>query len=330
MTATFNAFWVEEKEGTFTRSLTERSTDSLPEGDVLIKVHYSALNYKDALSATGNKGVTRKYPHTPGIDAAGIVEESSASQFQKGQKVIVTSYDLGMNTSGGFGGYIRVPAGWVLPLPEGMSLRESMILGTAGLTAGIGVWKMQQMGQKVADGPIMVSGASGGVGSLAVAILHQAGYEVIGSTGKTTAAAYLNTLGASEIVDRAAINDESGKPLIRGIWAGAIDTVGGNTLATLLKGCKANGSVAACGLVASPSLKSTVFPFIIKGINLLGIDSATCPMEVRTQVWEKLASDWKVPTLGEIVTDIKLEELDTYIEQILAGKTQGRVVVKVS
>ncbi|MEM9934777.1 MAG: YhdH/YhfP family quinone oxidoreductase [Bacteroidota bacterium] len=330
MTTTFNAFWVEEKEGTFTRSLTERSTDSLPEGDVLIKVHYSALNYKDALSATGNKGVTRKYPHTPGIDAAGIVEESSASQFQKGQKVIVTSYDLGMNTSGGFGGYIRVPAGWVLPLPEGMSLRESMILGTAGLTAGIGVWKMQQMGQKVADGPIMVSGASGGVGSLAVAILHQAGYEVIGSTGKTTAAAYLNTLGASEIVDRAAINDESGKPLIRGTWAGAIDTVGGNTLATLLKGCKANGSVAACGLVASPSLKSTVFPFIIKGINLLGIDSATCPMEVRTQVWEKLASDWKVPTLGEIVTDIKLEELDTYIEQILAGKTQGRVVVKVS
>ncbi|MEL6195265.1 MAG: YhdH/YhfP family quinone oxidoreductase [Bacteroidota bacterium] len=330
MTKEFQAYWIEEKGDTFSRSIVSRTIDSLPEGEVLIRVHYSALNYKDALSSTGNRGVTRKYPHTPGIDAAGVVEHSSDSRFKSGDKVLVTSYDLGMNTSGGFGQYIRVPADWVVSLPEAMSMEESMIIGTAGLTAGIGLYKMQLMGQQPKLGPIMISGASGGVGSLGVAIFHQAGYQVIASTGKEAAHPFLKELGADEIVDRAAINDESNKPLIRGSWAGALDTVGGNTLATLLKGCKGNGSVAACGLVASPKLASSVFPFIIKGVNLLGIDSATCPMVVRQAVWDKLAGDWKIPDLNRIATFIKLTELDPYIDQILQGKTQGRIVVDLS
>ena len=327
MATTFNALWIEENDNTFTRSIQERTIDSLPEGDVLVRVHYSALNYKDALSATGNRGVTRKFPHTPGIDAAGVVEASSSDLFSEEDKVVVTSYDLGMNTSGGFGQYIRVPAEWVVSLPDGMSMEESMIIGTAGLTAGIGLFKMESAGQKPDQGSIMISGATGGVGSLGVSIFHQAGYNVIASTGKSSSHEYLKKIGASEIVDRAAINDESGKPLIRGNWAGALDTVGGNTLATLLKGCKGNGSVAACGLVASPKLSTTVFPFIIKGVNLMGIDSATCPMSLRKQVWNKLAGDWKIPNLSSIATKVKLEEIDPYIDQILAGKTQGRILV---
>lgn len=325
---TFKAFRVFENEDqTFSRKIVERKIEDLPAGEVLIRVHYAALNYKDALSATGNKGVTKNYPHTPGVDAAGLVVSSTDPRFRESEPVIVTSYDLGMNTDGGFAEYIRVPADWVVSMPAAIDLRESMIVGTAGFTAGLGLYKMEQLGQKPADGPILITGASGGVGSMAVAILAQAGYEVIASTGKLEAHEYLRRLGATICVGREEANDESKRPLMRPKWSGAIDTVGGNTLATALKACKPNGSVAACGLVASPSLKTTVFPFIINGVNLLGIDSATCPMSLREEVWEKLADEWRVPDIEAIATVVQLDDLDPYIDQILEGKTRGRILI---
>ena len=325
----FKTLRIYEEDGKFRRTIEQRSTDDLPEGEVLIRVHYAGLNYKDALSATGNKGVTRKYPHTPGIDASGVVEENSDPRFSAGQEVIVTSYDLGMNTDGAFGEYIRVPADWVVPLPDSLSLKQSMILGTAGFTAALALYKMEQSGQKPEMGKVVVTGATGGVGSMAVAILAKAGYEVIASTGKESEHDYLKQLGASEAVDRAAVDDDSGRPLLRPQWAGGIDTVGGNTLATLLKACGRNGSIATCGLVASPKLNTTVFPFILNGVNLLGVDSAETPRDIRHQIWKNLASDWSVNEhLGAMCTDASLEELnDRYIDMILAGKTRGRVVV---
>lgn len=325
---TFKALRVEENEkGKFVRSIAERKVEDLPEGDVLIKVHYAALNYKDALSATGNKGVTRKYPHTPGIDGAGTVVESKTPPFKAGDKVLVTSYDLGMNTDGAMAEYIRVPASWVVPLPAGLSLKESMIIGTAGLTAGIGLYKMEKMGQHPGQGPLVVTGATGGVGSMAVGIMAKAGYEVIASTGKSHEADFLKSLGAAEVVDRAFVDDDSSRPLMRPRWAGAIDTVGGNTLATLLKGCQREGSVASCGLVSSPVLSTTVFPFILNGVNLLGIDSANFPMDERLKIWNKLAGEWHLQDLDALATTCELRELDAYIDAILKGNVKGRVVV---
>ena len=274
----FKAFQVrEDDKGNFSRSIIERNINELPDNDVLIKVHFSALNYKDALSAIGNKGVTRSYPHTPGIDASGTVMGCNTPGFKVGDEVIVTSYDLGMNTDGGFAEYIRVPETWVVPLPNGLNLKQSMIMGTAGLTAAIGLYKLEMMGQTPEMGPLVVSGASGGVGTMAVGILAAAGYQVIASTGKEDAADLLKEIGAAEVVGREFVNDDSSRPLMKPNWAGGIDTVGGNTLSTMLKGCRPGGSIGACGLVGSPNLSTTVFPFIINGINLLGLDSANFP-----------------------------------------------------
>ncbi len=325
---TFRALRVKENEaGKFIRNIIERKLNDLPDGDVLIKVRYAALNYKDALSSVGNKGVTKNYPHTPGIDAAGTVVECKTPQFKAGDKVLVTSYDLGMNTDGAFAEYIRVPEGWVVPLPNGLNLRECMIIGTAGLTAAIGLYKLEMMGQNPEKGPIIISGASGGVGSMAVGILAKAGYQVIASTGKENVEEFLKNIGASEVVDREFANDDSSRPLMKPKWAGGIDTVGGNTLATLLKGCQPGGSVASCGLVGSPNLSTTVFPFIINGINLLGLDSANFPMKERRQIWKRLAQEWKLSDLDSMATMCNLEELDSYIDQILHGTLKGRVVV---
>ncbi len=318
----------EDESGNFHRTITTRNVAELPEGDLLVRVHYAALNYKDALSATGNKGVTRQYPHTPGIDGAGIVEESQHPDFHQGDQVIVTSYDLGMNTDGAFSEYISVPAGWAVPLPDGLDLKDSMIIGTGGVTAGIGLHKMEMMGQKPENGPIVVSGATGGVGSMAVAILSQAGYEVIAATGKEDATSYLKSIGATEVVDREFINDDSSRPMMKPKWAGAIDTVGGNTLATLLKGCMPNGNVASCGLVGTPNLSTTVFPFILNGINLLGLDSATLPMDQRKEIWNKLSGKWSISNLEKIATICSLEELDPYIDKMLKGEARGRVIVE--
>ena len=325
---TFKAYRVHEDEsGKFHRTIEERTIEDLPEGEVLIKVQYAALNYKDALSFSGNKGVTRQYPHTPGIDGAGVVVASQTNDFNPGDEVVVTSYDLGMSTDGAFAEYIRVPSGWVVPLPKGLSLLESMIIGTAGFTAGIGLYKMEKMGQQPNMGPVVISGATGGVGSLAVGILAKAGYEVVASSGKPEMKDYLISLGAHQVVDREYINDDSSRPLMKPKWAGAIDTIGGNTLATLLKGCKSEGNIAACGLVSSPVLPTTVFPFILNGINLIGIDSATFPKKERLHVWEKLANEWRLPDMESIVTQCTLEELGPYVDAMLKGGSKGRVVV---
>jgi len=325
----FKAYWItEENDGSFHHQIIRRDTAQLPQNGVLIRVEYSSLNYKDALSATGNKGVTRRYPHTPGIDAAGIVAESTSPGFKPGDAVIVTGYDLGMNTMGGFGEYINVPAEWVVLLPSGMSLKESMILGTAGFTAALGMHQLLRCGQKPSDGPLLITGATGGVGGFSVAIASKLGFDVTASTGKTDKNEYLHHLGAKTIIRRAEVDDPSGRMLLRPQWAGAIDTVGGNTLATILKSLKPHGNVASCGNVASPLLNTSVFPFILNGVNLLGINSATTPMSVRRSIWEKLADTWK-PDLQRIRTEVVgLDNIHISIEKILSGEITGRVVLE--
>ena len=326
----FKAILVTENaDGRFERAIKERTIDDLPQGEVLIRVRYSALNYKDALSATGNKGVTRKFPHTPGIDAAGIVEESLHADFRLGDEVMVTGYDLGMNTSGGFGQFIRGPAAWIVKKPTGYSLKELMIIGTAGFTSATALYKMELLGQSPAKGPIVITGSTGGVGSLATAILSSAGYEVIAISGKENSWDYLRQLGASRVEKREWVNDTSGRNLLKPLWAGAIDTLGGNTLATLLKGCKLEGTVASTGLVDSPKLETTVFPFILNGISLIGVGSAEMPMYNKLIIWDKLSTQWNIKNkLNFIVKEVSLEELNNmYIDRILLGKTMGRIVV---
>ena len=325
---TFRALVVTESDDkTYRRQITARSVHDLPEGEVLVQVHYSSLNYKDALSASGNKGVTRKYPHTPGIDAAGVVAHSGSDQFRPGDEVIVTSYDLGMNTSGGFGQYIRVPAGWVVPLPKGMTLRESMCYGTAGLTAALSIYQLEQHGISPDRGTVLVSGATGGVGGMAVAILNRMGYTVAAVNGKTDQSDYLKSIGAREIVGLEEATDQSGRPLLKGRWAASVDAVGGDVLATTIKSLNHNGVVTCCGNAASPDLPVNVYPFILRGAILVGIDSQNCPMPVRRQAWEKLATDWKIPGMQDMVTEITLDDLDQAIQNMLDRKRKGRAVV---
>lgn len=324
----FKALVVIEENGKFIRSIAERKIDELPPGDVLINVKYSSLNYKDALSAFGNKGVTRKYPHTPGIDAAGIVAESSSNKFKEGDKVLVTGYDLGMNTSGGFAEYIRVPSDWVVKLPEGLSLKESMIYGTAGFTAGLSLYKLQQYSEEKINGEVLVTGATGGVGSLTVAILSKNGYNVIASTGKKDKKDFLIKLGAKEVIGREEIDDKSGKALLNRRWKAAVDTVGGNILATVIKQMDYRCSVAACGNTYSPELHTTVFPFILRGVNLLGINSAETPMDLRVVIWNKLSTKWKPDFLNEIYEECTIEQLSEKIDLILQGQITGRILVK--
>lgn len=301
--------------------------DSLPANEVLVRVHYSSLNYKDALSATGNRGVTRFFPHTPGIDSCGTVVYSADPQVKKGDQVLVCGHDLGMNTPGGFGQYIQVPAAWVMPLPEGLGFRESMMIGTAGFTAALAIYKMEQNGQNPSAGPVLVTGAGGGLGSLAVNILAQCGYQVFAATGKTHETDYFQKLGASEVLDRKLIDDQSGKLLLRPRWAGAVETVGGNILATAVRACQRHGNIAVCGNAASHELNISVYPFILNGINILGIDSATSPMDLRKTIWNKLADEWRPSMLEMISREIGLDELPEKIDLLLKGKIRGRLVV---
>ena len=324
----FKALRIEEtptKE--FTRTIQDMSVDDLPDNDVLIRVVYSSLNYKDALSASGNKGVTRKFPHTPGIDAAGVVEDCRTDAFQTGEDVIVTSYDLGMNTPGGFGEYIRVPAEWVVRLPRGLSLKQSMIIGTAGFTAAMSVRKLTHT-LDPDSGRILVTGATGGVGSMACAMLTHLGYSVSAVTGKTDTG-FFESIGVSSIIPRNEFLKDAKAPLLKAQWAGVIDTVGGDILATAIKSTDLDGIVTCCGNVASPDLPITVFPFILRGITLFGIDSQHCPMDIRAGIWEKLAADWKFEQLDTIAEETDLNGLDAKIRDILAGRLKGRTIVKI-
>jgi putative YhdH/YhfP family quinone oxidoreductase len=324
---TFKAMLIEETgEGKFKRRIVDRKISDLPVGEVLVRVRYSSLNYKDALSAGGNKGVTRKYPHTPGIDAAGEVEESSVPQFETGTEVIVTGRDLGMNTPGGFGQYIRVPASWVLRRPESLSLREAMIFGTAGFTAAWSLLKLMSHVQPD-QGEILVTGASGGVGTMAVAMLAKAGYSVVAATGKPEAASFLESLGACEVIGREKVMDIPERPLMKGRWAGVVDTVGGPYLACALKSTLFGGAVTTCGNVASPELSMTVYPFILRGVSLLGIASAECPDDIRREIWRKLAGEWKLANPEELCTEISLAEVDACIDKMLRGESSGRILI---
>ncbi|MFA9498839.1 MAG: YhdH/YhfP family quinone oxidoreductase [Deltaproteobacteria bacterium] len=324
----FKAMVVQEApDGKYIRQITDKSLDELPENEVLIKVQYSSLNYKDGLSATGHRGVTKNYPHTPGVDAAGIVEQSFNDAFQPGDKVIVTSYDLGMNTSGGFGQYISVPASWVVPLPDNLSLKESMAYGSAGLTAGFCILKLNEHGITPDKGEILVTGATGGTGSFALAMLAKIGYQVVTVTGKMNEKQFLIDLGAKEVISREKATDTSGKPLLKGRWAGVVDSVGGEILATAIRSTKPYGVVTCCGNVASPDLHINVYPFILRGITVVGIDSQSCPMAFRRRTWEKIANEWKLTVLDRQTSVCSLEDLDIEIDRILAGKQKGRVIV---
>lgn len=324
----FRALVAEQSENEiFKRSIKELPIAGLPPGELLIRVEYSSLNYKDALSATGNKGVTKNYPHVPGIDAAGVIEESSSNQFQKGDQVIVTSYDLGMNTSGGFGSYIRVPSAWALKLPAGLTLKESMIIGTAGFTAGMAVFHILK-NTNPEKGEVLVTGASGGLGTIAVAILSRLGYSVAAGTGKTEADQFLKLLGARTIISREELLADKDRPLLKPRWSAVIDTVGGDILANAVKSVQPLGIVTSCGNALSASLNLTVFPFILRGISLIGIDSQNCPMDHRRHIWQMLATDWKISFPEALYKIVDLETLDEKIDLILKGKLTGRVVVK--
>jgi putative YhdH/YhfP family quinone oxidoreductase len=327
--STYKALVVRENDGVFSKGIEEVPFSFLPENEVLIKVAYAGLNYKDALSASGHKGITRKFPHTPGVDAAGEVVESSSELFRPGQKVIVTSYDLGMNTKGGFAQYICVPAEWVILLPETLSPKQAMILGTGAFTAALAIEKMERMGQNPEMGDVVVTGASGGVGSMAVAILAKKGYRVIASSGKQEQYSWLRTIGAKRCITREEANDDSGRPLLSSQWAGAIDTVGGNTLNTLVKACSKEGSIAVCGLVGSHEWNSTVYPLILNGVNILGIDSAETPKKWREKIWHKLASDYRPKELETMYQEITLDQVPRYMDEILDGETVGRVVARI-
>lgn len=326
---TFSALVVREApDNTYVREIEERRVEDLPPGEVLIRVKYSSLNYKDVLSATGNKGVTKRYPHTPGIDAAGLVEESQSPDFKPGDEVLVTSYDLGMNTPGGFGQLIRVPAAWVVRLPLGLTLRESMIYGTAGFTAALSVHGLMARGAAAGQGKILVSGATGGVGSVAVSILAREGFQVTAVSGRPETREYLLEMGAREVISAKEATDTSPRPLLKAQWAGAIDTVGGAILATTLRSVDYGGAVTCCGNVASPELPLTVYPFILRAVSLIGIDSQNCPMATRVEVWQKLAGKWKLPHLEKLVTEITLEGLNQQIDLILKRQHRGRTIVR--
>lgn len=328
MQQVFQALLITENEADeYVYSLIDKKTDDLPDGDLLIQVHYSSLNYKDALSFSGNKGVTRNYPHTPGIDAAGIVIKSTDKNFSVGDSVIVTGFDLGMNTAGGFAEYIRVPSEWAIPLPDQLSLRESMVYGTAGFTAALAVDRLLQNGLNPSDGEILVTGATGGVGSMALSILSRLDFDVTAVTGKPEEKDRLMTLGAKKIIERNEFEEATKRALLPETWAGAIDTLGGDFLSNIIKSMKYGGSVACCGNIASGNLNTSIYPFILRGVSLLGVDSVQADMTTRQRIWTSLANDWKPIHLQKNINEIDLTEVPEKIQQLLDGTHVGRTII---
>lgn len=305
------------------------SIDALPAGEVVIEVEYSSLNFKDALATQAHPGVVRDLPHVPGIDCAGTVATSSSENFAAGDRVLVTGYEQGAPRWGGHSAFVRVPADWVVPLPAGYSPRDAMMYGTAGFTAAQCVRSILHHGIEPDRGEVVVTGATGGVGLVAVAILSHLGYSVVAVTGKAELAESLQQLGAQEIVPREAVNDTSKRPLLSERWAAAVDTVGGNTLATLLRSTKHRGCVTACGLVGGDDLPISVYPFILRGVTLDGIDSAKCPKEPRLEIWRHLFGDWNVLERLQLVTrEVTLGGVMGEVDKMLAGKNFGRILVR--
>ncbi|GER67499.1 putative quinone oxidoreductase YhfP [Weizmannia acidilactici] len=328
MKSTFHALVMEKGETKPELSVRDWNIGQLPEAEVTVKVAYSSVNYKDAL--VGIKGsFVKSYPFIPGIDLAGTVLQSEDSRFKEGDEVIVTSYKLGTGHCGGYSEMARVPAEWVVPLPKGLTLKESMILGTAGFTAALSVQKLEDHGLKPGQGPVLVAGASGGVGSVAVDILAKRGYEVAAATGKTSAHDYLKRLGAKRVIGREAIVDHEQKSIRKTEWAAAVDPVGGKTTQYIISTLRYGGAVATSGLTGGTEVTTTVTPFLGRAVSWLGIDSVFCPMDLRVKIWERLASDYKPEHLtSEIVREISLEEVPRALADILEGKLQGRTIVK--
>lgn len=327
-TTTFNALVVEENpDKTFTKSICQRDVSDLPENELLIEVHYSSLNFKDAMSASGNKRITQNFPHTPGIDAAGLVVRDRSGTFSPGQAVLVFGYDLGMNTDGGLGQMISIPANWAVSCPATLSFKEAMTYGTGGLTAALCIQKLEKLGAKPSDGPVAVTGATGGVGSMSVALLKQLGYDVVAFSGKPEQSEHLKSLGAKEVLHRDTINKVNDKPIGRELWANGIDTLGGDFLANILKQLKAGGAVASCGLASSPNFSLTVIPFITRGVSLLGVDSVYIPLADKQDIWQRVATDMKLPNLEQYCEEITLEQTPEYLDRFFESKVVGRYVV---
>lgn len=331
MAADFRCLLVEkDATGQVRRGITRRTQDDLPPGDVLIRVHYSSLNYKDALAAQAHPGVVRKLPHVPGIDAAGVVAASSSPKFKAGDEVVVTGNELGAACWGGWAEFVRVPAEWIVPRPAALSLKETMILGTAGFTAAQCVHAIELNGVKPDASEIVVTGSTGGVGCIAVRLLAKLGYAVVAVTGKAHLESRLKAWGAARVIGRSDVLNQTERPLLTARWAGAVDTVGGDTLTTLVRETKPYGVVAACGLVGGDKLPLTVHPFILRGVMLAGIGSSLLPYDQRLEIWRKLSTEWKLDNLDEQATIISLEQTEDYIQKILKGEVVGRTVVEIT
>lgn len=330
MAETFKALMLSESDGKVSSDVTELAIDTLPEGDVLVRVEYSDVNYKDGMVINGIGGLVRNYPHVPGIDFSGIVEDSSHARYKAGDKVVLTGWRVGEIHWGGYAQMARVNGDWLVPLPDGLSTRQAMAVGTAGLTSMLCVMALEEHGVTPDAGPILVTGAAGGVGSVAVAILARLGYSVGASTGREALHDYLKSLGATEIIPRADLSEPNKRPLESETWAGAVDTVGATTLARLLAQIKYGGSVAACGLAAGAKLETTVLPFLLRGVNLLGIDSVMQPFENRVRVWDRIVSDLPHEKLEEMSDVIGLDGLSEAASSILSGQIRGRLIVDLS
>jgi len=329
MDSPFKAFRISQTDGKVSGAVVDATIDELTPGDVVIKAAYSSVNYKDALAATGAAKILKKFPLIGGIDVAGTVASSTDARFNEGDNVVVTGYDLGVGNDGGYSAYVRVPADWVVKLPSSLTLFDAMALGTAGFTAAMSVIRLEQNGLKTGTGPVVVTGATGGVGSVAVAILAGLGYDVTAVTGKDNAHTYLKSLGAKDVMPRSAI-EKSARPLEKSMWAGAVDPVGGDTLAWLTKTMNYGASIASSGLTGGIEVHTTVIPFILRGVNLLGIDSVMCPMPLRLDVWWRLASDMKPKTLESIAHEIPLSGLPDAFATLAAGGAKGRFIVNVA
>lgn len=326
----FKAYLVEEATGGMTASWTDRTDDQLPAGDVLIEVAYSSVNYKDALSASGNRGVTREYPHTPGIDAAGTVLQSDDSGFAAGDQVVVFGYDLGMNTAGGYGQHIRVPASWVLRLPEGLTPAQAMSWGTAGFTAALSVQKLMRAGIQPDRGPVLVTGATGGVGSVGVALLAKLGFSVVALSGKPDQHDWLLELGASKVIERDTVLAVKGKAMAKPMFQAALDTVGGDMVSAIIPQLMPEGAISTCGMVAGVKVEASVFPFILRGVSLLGVDSVEIPLRDKQAVLDKAAGEWKLDSLEKMTTEIGRSALPEVLARVLKGHGVGRYRVNLN
>lgn len=326
MVETFKAFVVnQDKNGNVTHKYQQLSKDDLPKGDVLIKVHYSGINYKDALATQDNNKIVQEYPMVPGIDLAGTIEEANATGFEVGDKVIVTSYDLGVSHYGGFSEYARVKSEWVIELPEDLTLEEAMIYGTAGYSAGLAIEKLEKSGMSIEGNDVLVRGATGGVGTISLLMLKSLGYSVIASTGRQNVADKLKKLGASEVIERLPENDS--KPLEKRTWQAAIDPVGGENLPYIVKRLDNNGSVALIGMTGGYNFETSVFPFILRGVSIIGIDSVFTPINLRKRVWRRLAKDLKPDQLHDIKHIISFDNIPQAIEEVINHQNTGRIVI---